>query len=385
MNSKGFKNPNILVLILTIGVFAVLNTEMGIIGILPEIAEFFNVNIAVAGLFVSMFALIVAISAPITPLIFSKVNRKTTLVFSLVVMFVFTLLSALVRDFYISLFLRIIPAIVHPLYCSMALTVAPEIVDEDKASQAISRVIMGVSAGMVVGVPITAYLASLFGYQMSMMWIAGANLVALIITLIYFPKMPGASSSIRSQVSVAKTGIFILSSIGVIFLMGGYNTGYSYISEFLQSVTNIHGLELSIVLLVYGICSLVGNYVGGNLISKKTATVVLATPIALIAVFLILFFTGNLETSTIILTAVWGLLFGIINVICQYWIVSAAPEAPEFANGIFNSMCNVGNFMGATIGGWLIVGFGTSFFLLGAVAILAISVVLILLRLMKYD
>ena len=40
--------------------FGILNTEMGIVGILPMIAEQYNVSIATAGWLVSGFALVVA-------------------------------------------------------------------------------------------------------------------------------------------------------------------------------------------------------------------------------------------------------------------------------------------------------------------------------------
>lgn len=66
-----------MILILTLGVFGILNTEMGIVGILPMIAEQYNVSIATAGWLVSGFALVVAAAGPTMPLLCSKMNRKT--------------------------------------------------------------------------------------------------------------------------------------------------------------------------------------------------------------------------------------------------------------------------------------------------------------------
>ncbi len=70
------KQNNLLIFILTIGVFGIINTEMGIIGILPYIADHFHVSVSKAGLLVSLFALAVAISGPTMPLLFSGINRK---------------------------------------------------------------------------------------------------------------------------------------------------------------------------------------------------------------------------------------------------------------------------------------------------------------------
>ena len=69
-------NGNLMIFILTIGVFSIINTEMGVIGILPLLAERFGVSIPQAGLLISLFALAVAFSGPVMPLLFSGMERK---------------------------------------------------------------------------------------------------------------------------------------------------------------------------------------------------------------------------------------------------------------------------------------------------------------------
>lgn len=85
---KVAKRNGFLVWIMTLGVFGILNTEMGVIGILPLIAEHFNVSISKAGLLVALFAFAVAISGPTMPLLFSGLNRKKVM---LLVLGIFTL------------------------------------------------------------------------------------------------------------------------------------------------------------------------------------------------------------------------------------------------------------------------------------------------------
>ena len=148
-----------------LGTFGVLSTEMGVVGILPQIAQYFNVDITQAGLFVSLFALTIAICGIFMPLVFSKFDRKKSFILVLAIFTIFSTVGAFVTDFNIALICRIIPAIFHPIYCGLALTVAAEIVEPEKAQDAVSKVIMGVSAGMIIGVPITTFVASNFGYQ----------------------------------------------------------------------------------------------------------------------------------------------------------------------------------------------------------------------------
>lgn len=378
------KKQNIIIYTMMLGTFGVLSTEMGVVGILPQIAQYFNVDITQAGLFVSLFALTIAICGIFMPLVFSKFDRKKSFILVLAIFTLFSTIGAFVTDFNIALICRIIPAIFHPIYCGLALTVAAEIVEPEKAQDAVSKVIMGVSAGMIVGVPITTFVASNFGYQYAMMWFSAVTFIALVATIIFFPKLPGKEQSYGGQISVAKTGIFIISILGVIFLNAGMYTSYSYISEFLNSITHIFGTELSIVLFIYGVASIVGNWLGAKLLNRNTNTTVLTFPIIFSIILVGMFCLGPVKIPTIILMALWGLLAGIGNDIAQYWMVSAAPEAPEFANGIFLSMGNVGVTIGTTIAGAVVLSMGVQYVMLAAIAVLILDLILLYIRTKKY-
>ena len=378
------KNENLIIYIMMLGTFGVLSTEMGVVGILPQIAEYFNVNITQAGLFVSLFALTIAICGIFMPLVFSKFDRKKSFILVLAIFTIFSTIGAFVTDFNIALICRIIPAIFHPIYCGLALTVAAEIVEPEKAQDAVSKVIMGVSAGMIIGVPITTFVATNFGYQYAMIWFSIVTFIALIATIIFFPSLPGKEQTYGDQVSVAKTGIFIISTLGVIFLNAGMYTSYSYISEFLNAITNIFGSELSLVLFIYGIASIAGNWIGAKLLNSNVNRTVLSFPIIFSILLLGVFTFGFMKIPTIILIAVWGLLAGIGNDISQYWMVSAAPQAPEFANGIFLSMGNVGVTIGTTIAGAVVLSMGVQYVMLAAIAVLILDLILLFIRTNRY-
>lgn len=379
------KNENLIIYIMMLGTFGVLSTEMGVVGILPQIAQYFNVDITQAGLFVSLFALTIAICGIFMPLVFSKFDRKKSFILVLAVFTIFSTVGAFVADFNIALICRIIPAIFHPIYCGLALTVAAEIVEPEKAQDAVSKVIMGVSAGMIVGVPITTFVASNFGYQFSMLWFSLVTFIALVATVIFFPSLPGKEQSYGGQVKVATTGVFIVSVLGVIFLNGGMYTAYSYISEFLNALTNIFGTELSIVLFIYGVASIVGNWLGAKLLNTKTKLTVLTFPVIFSLLMVAIFVVSGLKIPVIALMIVWGLLAGIGNDISQYWMVSAAPEAPEFANGIFLSMGNVGVTLGTTIAGAVVLGMGVQYVMLAAIVVMIVDLALIFLRTNRYS
>ena len=374
-----------IIYIMVLGTFGILSTEMGVVGILPQIAEYFNVSITQAGLFVSMFALTIAIFAIFMPVIFSKYERKKTFILVLTVFTVFTAIGAFVKDFNIALICRIIPAMFHPIYCSLSMTVAAEIVDPDKAQDAVSKVIMGVSAGMIIGVPITTFLASHLGYQYAMLLFTAINFIVLILTILFFPKIPGKEDSYLSQISAAKTGVFLISVLGVIFLNAGMYTGYSYISEFLNALTHIVGTNLSIVLLLYGVASIIGNWLGAKLLDRDSRKIILASPIVVSIILFGIFTVSSQTIPTVIFINFWGLFAGIINDISQYLMVSAAPQAPEFANGIFLSMGNVGVTIGTTIAGFVVAGIGVRYVMLFAILVLVFDLILLFTRTQKYN
>lgn len=118
------KQNNILIYILAVGVFGIINTEMGVIGLLPSLADHYNVSVSQAGLLVSLFALAVAIAGPTMPLVFSGIERKKVMLLVLGIFVMGNIVSIFTSNFTIALVARIIPAFFHPVYCSLAFTVA---------------------------------------------------------------------------------------------------------------------------------------------------------------------------------------------------------------------------------------------------------------------
>ena len=174
------ENKNLLTGILMLGVFGILNTEMGFIGILPYIAENFNVTIVEAGLLISGFALGVAIAGPTMPLFFSRFNRKYVMLLVLGVFTICNTIAIFTTNFNVLLAARVLPALLHPVYCSMAFTVAAMLAGPKNAPKGVAKINIGVSAGMVVGVPISNFLAENISLSAAMVFFAAVTAAALI-------------------------------------------------------------------------------------------------------------------------------------------------------------------------------------------------------------
>ena len=376
----------LLIFIMTVGVFSILNTEMGVIGILPLIADHFHVSIATAGLFVSLFALAVAISGPTMPLLFSGINRKKVMLLVLGVFILSNIVSAFASNFNIVLIARVIPGIFHPIYVSLAFTVAATSVSNEEAPKAVSKVFIGVSAGMVLGVPVTSYIASAASFEMAMLFFAIVNAVVFIATFLFVPSMPVKERlSYGEQLGVLKKSITWLSIAAVIFMNGAVFGVYSFLAEYLETITKISWNLISLMLLVYGAANIIGNIIAGKLLINNATKSAVSFPFALGAVYIILFLTGQFSMPMAFLILVWGVIAGIGSNINQYWIASAAPEAPDFANGLFLTSANLGTTMGTAVCGFFISGIGTQYVVLGGFLFLILSIVSILLRTYMYN
>ncbi|KAB7667139.1 MFS transporter [Bacillus sp. B1-b2] len=380
------KRSKLLIYIMTVGVFGILNTEMGVIGLLPSIAEHFNISVSKAGLLVSFFALTIAISGPTLPLLFSGFNRKKVMLVVLGVFVIGNIISIFTLNFTLLLLIRIILGFFHPIYCSMAFTVAATSVRKEEAPKAVSKVFIGISAGMVAGIPIASFIDSAISYEMAMAFFAIVNGIVFIATWIYVPSMPvEARLSYSSQFSVLKKPIMWLSIVTCILLNSAVFGVYSYIAEYLQTVTGMPPNIISLTLFIFGGANIIGNLLAGRLLTYSPLKAIVSFPLVLVVLYIILFFTGQHSFPMVIITFIWGILAGgIMANINQYVIMDSAPEAPDFANGLFISSCNIGTTVGSAIGGVFLSTFGTKYIVLVGILSLVLSLVTILLRNLKF-
>src|SRR5260370_11699252 len=145
-----------IVYVLALGALALITTELGVIGILPQVSEAFGITIDRAGWLLSGFAWVIALLGPWMTLLFSKVNRKFSLCFVLFVFFIANVASVFASNFGILLLTRILPAFVHPVFWSMAMSVAAASVLPKRSSRAVSIVFPCFFRGIVHASPISS-------------------------------------------------------------------------------------------------------------------------------------------------------------------------------------------------------------------------------------
>lgn len=366
---------------LMFGVFSLLSMEFGAFGIIPIISQEFSVSVADAGWVVSIFALIVAFTAPISPLLVSKFNPQSVMLVCLAVFSLSSLAAAFTTNFLLLLLLRALPAFFHPVYFALALSVAAKSVPQSEMAGAVSKIFVAISAGMTLGVPLTSYIASKINLEAGFIFFALINAIAFFATIFFVKTQKQVQKTqIKEQLYILTKPVVWFSMAVVIFALGGMTGFYSYMSEFLLNYTQIDFTLISIVLFVYGLMNVVGNHLAGKLLVQRPKQTIFAVPFILLGFYIVLFFVGGFEYTTIALIAALGVFVGIYNNAVHYMMTSPVPQAQEFANGLYTSTANIGVSLGTMLCGLFITLSGSQFSVLAPICLIIATIVMVFIR-----
>ncbi|MDV7697932.1 MFS transporter [Chryseobacterium soli] len=377
---------NTILFVLALGIFGITTTEFGVIGILPEIASVFAISIDKAGWLLSSFAIIVAVFGPFSVMALSSFNRKKVLAFSLLVFAICNVLSALATTFSFLLIVRMIPAFFHPVYWSIALTVAVENTEPNQSSKAVSTLFSGLTLATVFGVPLATLLVDVLNWQFSFLVLAIINIVSFIGLLIYLPSIniPHIKAK-HSPISILRKPVLWIHIILVFFMITAMYSTYAYMADFLKSVTNMNGKEISCMLFLFGITGVIGNRLAGKYMSRHPYQTTLVFIITLIGVHLLLFAFGSYFVPMIVIVGIWGLVHTGGFLISNVNIASSVTGAQEFVNSIFTSCGNAAVTAGSIAGGYWIVHFGIQKVIWLSILFLLLSLFVVFIKKVFYS
>ncbi|MNI37351.1 Purine efflux pump PbuE [compost metagenome] len=346
-------------MILALGVFSIITTEMGIIGVLPQVTEKFNISTSQAGWLVSIFALVVAISGPFLTLLTSGINRKFILLTAVLSFAISNMVYAYTTKFDVMLAFRILPAIFHPVFFSVALVTAAKLVPPEKSSKAVTKVFAGITVGFAFGVPLTSYIAEKISLEAAFLFGAVISMIAFVGILAWLPSMPVKEKmSYGKQLGIIRKPQLWLSIVTVIFIFAAMFSVYSYFTEFLGQVTQMNGSWISIMLMAFGIIMIFGNFLFGGFLGKSLTKTVILFPLLYAVIYLFIYYLGPYFIPMVVLVFIWGVVHSGGLIVSQTWLTTEAKEAPEFGNSLFVSFSNLGITVGASIGGWFISHLG---------------------------
>ena len=345
-----------------LGFIAVITTEFGVIGILPQIAAHYHISIDKAGMLLGAFALVIALTGPLMTLFASGFDRKKVMLAAIAIFVVTGLVSSFKPPFLLLMLVRILPAFLQPVYIATALSVAVSKGDKKQANELMSIVFSGVAIAMVSTVPFATWLASQWSWEYSFIvqYVVGA--LALLIIYFFLPNMPvSEKKSYGSQLKILKQPTFIVSTAMNFFMISGWFSIYSYFAEYLNKAKGMDSTMVSYMLFVFGVIGVVANRVSGKLLSRDVTNTTAVFLSGTILIPILLHFSGANTIAVIFVIALWGFLYSPSFLNASTYMISSAPKSLEFANSLATSFGNMGVAVGTTLGGLVIANYGVAF------------------------
>ncbi|KVT65050.1 MFS sugar transporter [Burkholderia ubonensis] len=374
-------------LALTISAFAIGTTEFVIVGLIPTIAADLAVTLPSAGLLVSLYALSVAIGAPLLTALTGRVPRKTLLA-GLMALFTVGNLVAWQAPGYESLIVaRILTGLAHGVFFSVGSIIATTLVPKDKAASAIATMFSGMTVAFVAGIPLGTFIGQHFGWRATFLIVALFGLVAFLGAVAFVPRrLPQTEPApLARQFRVLAQPrlllVFAMTAVGY----GGSLIAFTYMAPLLEQIAGFTPSQVSLVLVGYGVSVAFGNVWGGKLADRVGPVRALKRIFLLLAVVLFaLTVTVHVKWLAILTMLAWGAVaFGNVPGLQVYVVKQArhfAPDAADVASGFNIAAFNLGVAGGSSLGGLIVahVGLGHTPWIaavvtLGAFALTALS------------
>lgn len=340
---------------LTVGAFSIGMTEFVIMGLLPNVAEDLNVSISAAGQLITMYAMGVAVGAPILTIATQRIAQKKLLVLLMALFILGNALSVAAPNYAVLMAARIITALTHGTFFGVGAVIASGLVHHDKRAGAVSVMMAGLTIANIIGVPFGTYVGQQMGWRASFGAIAIVGAVTLVGILFFIPRIrqdkPTGVLKQIAAMSNPKLHLFLL--IGVLGNAGLFAV-FTYITPLLVDVTGFAEHSVTWILVLFGVGVTAGNIVGGKLADWKLMPAILGIYFAICVILTVFTFTVNSPIAAVITVFLWGAASFAVFPGLQVRVMSLAQSAPALASTASHSAGNLGNASGAFIGGAVI-------------------------------
>ncbi|MEK5175317.1 MFS transporter [Heyndrickxia sp. FSL W8-0496] len=325
-------------------------------GILDRIAETLGTSVAAAGQLITVYSLAYAVGTPILMALTAKMDRRKLLLYSLGLFIAANLLTFILSGFGFFIAARIITALGAGVVTVNALSIAAKIAPPGKQASAIANVTMGITASLIIGVPLGRMVASAFGWKAVFLAIAIVGVMTMLVIAAVIPRMQGDKPvPLIKQFALLKKPQVLVALAITFFWLGGYSLAYTYISPFLLDVTHLNESLISAALFVFGIASLIGSKVGGYSADKRGIKYTLVSGMVLHVIsFILLSFVGQSVIAVFAILILWSFAAWSSAPAQQFNLVSLVPESSGVMLSLNSSMMQLAMAVGAGIGGLIV-------------------------------
>ena len=347
-------------LVLALSAFAIGTTEFVIMGLLPDVARSLSVSIPDAGWLISVYALGVAIGAPIMAVLTASLPRKRALLLLMAIFVVGNMLCAIAFDYGFLMVARVVTALCHGAFFGIGSVVAASLVPENRKASAVALMFTGLTLANVLGVPLGTALGQLAGWRVPFWGVAGLGVLALIGLWRVLPSgHDQEKADLRSEIrQLGNAGIWAALTTTMLFSAAVFAL-FTYVAPLLEDVTQISPRAVTWTLFLIGVGLTVGNYLGGRLADWRLGTALTGIFIALALSSALLRWTSPGLLPVEINLFLWAAIAFAAVAGLQINVMIFGKAAPNLIATLNIGAFNVGNALGAWVGGSVIShGFG---------------------------
>ncbi|CAN7393488.1 MFS transporter [Devosia sp. LjRoot3] len=351
-------------LALFLAAFAFGTAEFVIAGILPDVAAGLDVSIPVAGYLISGYAIGIAIGGPLLAVATKKITRKALILLLGGIFILGQAFCALAPNFEMLMLARVLVSVVHGTYFGIAAIVAVSIVSPDKRGFAVALILSGLTVSNILGVPGGTAIGNALGWRATFWAVGIIGLLATLAVAIFLPRNAASettSGSFIREFKVLGRQQIVASLFIVILVMIGQYSLFTYITPLLTNVTGIETGVVPWVLLLYGVGSTIGVFIGGRLADWK----LMPSLVAILALQAVMFVTIHFVSPYPVVMAIATILWGGVNFAfgspVQSRVLAWAADAPNLASALIPTGFNIGIAIGAVLGAYVIdsgLGYG---------------------------
>ncbi|ARA82698.1 arabinose transporter permease [Pseudomonas amygdali pv. tabaci str. ATCC 11528] len=371
-------------LILALSAFAIGTTEFVIMGLLPDVAADLGVSIPGAGWLVTGYALGVAVGAPFMAMATAKLPRKAALVTLMGIFIIGNLLCALASDYNVLMFARVVTALCHGAFFGIGSVVAAGLVPANRRASAVALMFTGLTLANVLGVPLGTALGQYAGWRSTFWAVTVIGVIALIGLIRFLPtNRKEEKLDMRAELAALKgAGIWLSLTMTALFSASMF-TLFTYIAPLLGEVTGVSPKGVTWTLLLIGLGLTAGNVIGGKMADRRVSSTLIAVFVSMAVISTALSWTSAALIPTEITLFLWAVAAFAAVPALQINVVTFGKAAPNLVSTLNIGAFNVGNALGAWVGGSVIAhGLGLTSVPLAAamLAVLALLITLITFR-----
>jgi predicted MFS family arabinose efflux permease len=342
---------------LSLSVFAIGVAEFVLVGLLPSVAEDVGVPVGRAGLLVTAYALAIAVGSPLLIAMLSRFNARSALIGLMAAFTIGNLVVAVAPTFTGLIAGRVVSGAAHGAVVAIGASVAASLVPKEREGRAVANVLLGLTAAMVLGVPIGNALGSAFGWRGTFAALAGLGLIATA-TLVALPSTPASDHvlRLRTQLSALRLRPLLLSYAVTSLAFGSSFAVFPYLEPLLHDHAGFDATAITWLLALFGASTVLGNLVGGRLADRvgtlRTTAGALAGVLIVLASLTV---TANNRVAVVINLVAWGFVAFMIAPAVQTAVMRIAeshdPGLAKVAGGLNVSAFNVGIAAASFAGG----------------------------------